>query len=75
MSYSPLEDQDHERTALKSFDSDRPELEVPDFDPDSEPSREHRKRQWWRNAVINSLFIATWYPFIHLTNPHLLNIA
>ncbi|KAJ1310512.1 hypothetical protein OPQ81_007243 [Rhizoctonia solani] len=59
MSYSALpEDQDH----VKSFDSDRPDIE---FEADSEPqqSREQRKREWWRNAFINSLFIATWFGF------------
>ncbi|CAE6524951.1 unnamed protein product [Rhizoctonia solani] len=59
MSYSALpDDRDH----VKSFDSDRPDI---DFETDNEPqqSREQRKREWWRNAFINSLFIATWFGF------------
>jgi hypothetical protein len=61
MSYSQLQDQDHEQAALKSFDSDPPDLDaLLDFDINSEPSREQRKREWWRNAFINTLFIATW---------------
>lgn len=34
-------------------------------------SREEKKRLWWRNALINILFIAAWYVCIHL-NYHLL---
>lgn len=34
------------------------------------PSKEERKRIWWRNAVINLMFIAAWYvrflPLSHL---------
>ncbi|KAF8710844.1 TPT protein, partial [Rhizoctonia solani] len=59
MSYSALpDDRDH----VKSFDSDRPDI---DFETDNETqqSREQRKREWWRNAFINSLFIATWFGF------------
>ncbi|KAG9126307.1 Triose-phosphate Transporter [Ceratobasidium sp. 392] len=63
--YSPLHDpDDDERTGLKSFDSDLdPELDALDIDIDDALNREQRKREWWRNAVINSLFIATWFGF------------
>ncbi|KAG8685274.1 Triose-phosphate Transporter [Ceratobasidium sp. 395] len=62
--YSPLHDPDDERTGLKSFDSDLDtELDALDIDIDDALNREQRKREWWRNAVINSLFIATWFTF------------
>ncbi|CAE6345487.1 unnamed protein product [Rhizoctonia solani] len=59
MSYSALpDDRDH----VKSFDSDRPDIDF-ETDGESPQSREQRKREWWRNALINSLFIATWFGF------------
>ncbi|KAL5636207.1 hypothetical protein ACGC1H_004879 [Rhizoctonia solani] len=59
MSYSALPD-DQDRA--KSFESDRPDIEF-ETDGESQQSREQRKREWWRNAFINSLFIATWFGF------------
>jgi hypothetical protein len=59
--YSPIHDPDDENTGLKSFDSDLdPDLDALDIDLDQTFSREQRRREWWRNAFINSLFIATW---------------
>ncbi|CAE6488902.1 unnamed protein product [Rhizoctonia solani] len=59
MSYSALpDDQNH----IKSFDSDRPDIEY-EIENEPQQSREQRKREWWRNAFINSLFIATWFGF------------
>lgn len=26
---------------------------------------EEKKRRWWRNAVINALFIGSWYVCLH----------
>ncbi|KAG9090504.1 Triose-phosphate Transporter [Ceratobasidium sp. 370] len=62
--YSPLHDPDDERAGLKSFDSDLdPELDALDIDIDDTLSREQRRREWWRNASINSFFIAIWFGF------------
>lgn len=59
--YSPIHDPDDERAGLKSFDSDlHPDLDALDMDVDDALTREQRRREWWRNALINSLFIATW---------------
>ncbi|QRW00780.1 Triose-phosphate Transporter family [Ceratobasidium sp. AG-Ba] len=64
MSYSPLHDPDDERAGLKSFDSDLgDEFDALDIDIDDALSREQRRRKWWRDATINSLFIATWFGF------------
>ncbi|KAF8610745.1 TPT-domain-containing protein [Ceratobasidium sp. AG-I] len=62
--YSPIHDSDDERAGLKSFDSDlHPDLDALDIDIDDALSREQRRREWWRNALINGLFIATWFGF------------
>jgi hypothetical protein len=68
--YSPIQDPDDERTGLKSFDSDLDtDLDALDIDVDQTLSREQRRREWWRNAFINSLFIATWsVPTFHPIN-------
>ena len=37
-------------------------------------SLEEKKRIWWRNAIVNGLFISAWYDLVasqmHLTVPH-----